>query len=262
VTEAEFEDLSDQKREGAGRMAVTARTEGTSRETPAIVTETATSPLVATESAATLHGTVDSVGSDHQGKHAASKLDAAERRDLAEPVKAGKELDHDFFADGDEGAFQAGHGTDDVARRSHPEVDIDPQVLAALQARRDQGRRWATWIFGLALLLLVWGVFSIFGQRSDDDSVASGGALGAGAPSSAAVATAALPTPVHTAAADTTMVFEEVPPVNTASKLAPGAGFGLKPVSTLETPPDLAPLRPPRGKKPPTARFPSTPDNQ
>lgn len=244
VAEAEFEDLSEEKREAAVRTAVTARTELSARETlqPAAPPAPAVQTLVDSSNATTSPSASDNGG---------------------EAPKAAKELDHDFFTEGDDGIFEAGHEPDEeAARRSRPDVDIDPRVVAALQARRDQGRRWATWIFGLAFILLAWGIFAIVGRGPDEEPAvagvaASGPTPGVSIPQGSATASA---TP---AVLDTAPVFEEVPPVSSsASKPPVGVGLGVKPAPGLETPPDLAPLRPTRGKKPPTARFPSTPDNQ
>jgi hypothetical protein len=240
VAEAEFEDLSAEKREDRVSTAATPRTDVASRETPPTVVATAAMAGAAAETST-----------------ATTSRSAA---DKPAEIHKGKELDHDFFAEGDDGVFDAGHPEDDVARRSRPDVDVDPQVLAALQARRDQGRRWATWIFGLALLLLVWGIFAVVGRGPTDEPVSSGDASAVAPPSSIPSSASALTVPPATA--ETTVAFDDVAPATSVSKLPFGAGVGVKPASSLDSPPELGPLRPVRGKKPPTARFPSTPENQ
>lgn len=174
--------------------------------------------------------------------------------------KAGKEaLDHDFFADGDDGNYE-GHPDDEAQPR--PDVDIDPRVLAALQARREQGRRWATWIVGVALLFVVWGVVAVIGRSGSEDTVAAQGIATNVPTAPALVNSPSALTPAPTA--EPVVTFEEVPPLASTAKapIAPTFGKGLGPMPS-GLPTELGPVRPaPRGKRPPTARFPSTPENQ
>lgn len=175
-------------------------------------------------------------------------------------TKPAKEaLDHDFFADGDEGNFEE-HTDDEALPR--PDVDIDPRVLAALQARREQGRRWATWIVGLALLFVLWGVVAVIGRSGSEDTVAAQGISTGASSAPALVSSPSALTPTPTA--EPVVTFEEVPPLASTAKspIAPMFGKGLGPMPS-GLPTDMGPVRPaPRGKRPPTARFPSTPDNQ
>ncbi len=243
VAEAEFEDLSADRHETAVRTAVTARTEISSRDTVASASEHVNPYPAVVAAAARPHGEND----DHDKPH--------------------KELDHDFFSEGDDGQFGA-EGDEELVRRSRPDVDIDPRVLAALQARRDQGRRWATWIFGVAFLLLIWGVISVVRREPEEETVAARGPAGT-APSllapvdpvggSASVERSEVSAP---SVAEPAPSFEEVvPPGGGARPLGSGM-LGAKPASSMDMPPALGPVPPARGKKPPTARFPSTPENQ
>lgn len=250
VPEAEFEDLSDKR--DVWRPKPQSVTSEPVRETSAARAEVAV-PKGAGVAAAT---PADAAVSEAAG--------AAPAENVVEmPPKAGKEvLDHDFFSDGDEGNYPA-HADDEAQPR--PDVDIDPRVLAALQARREQGRRWATWIVGAALLFVVWGVVAVLGRGSSEDSDPSDSAAGqaatAGGPAAPSSSSPLAMTPPPT---EPVVTFEEVPPLASTAK-APGAplvGKGLGPMPT-GLPSDLGPVRPlPRGKRPPTARFPSTPENQ
>lgn len=256
VAEAEFEDLPRHEREALARAA---STNEVARDVDEPVSRAPTS---------------DVATSTRETSVAPATIPAGERP-ASEPQqgtthKSGKELDHDFFAEGEQGAFELGRD-DEPHEKSRPEVDIDPQVLAALQARRDQGRRWAAWIVGVAVLLLVWGLFAVMSGDDEQAPVAAGGkqvntAAPVATPAPQPVEPAVTSTAVTTPPAEATEVatFEPVSTGSAAPKLppAPGAGPGVgaaKPAPGLETPP----LPKQSGsKKPPTARFPSTPEHQ
>lgn len=199
-----------------------------------------------------------------------------------DPEKADRLKDHiehdDFFAVGDEGSYDGGpsslHPRDD-AERMHPgaDVDLDPQVLASLHARREQGKRWATWVFGAALLVLLWGVVSVVNRDQEDQELADAepervtlGASSAatGVPVANPASNEVASQPTAATPAETT-VFEDVSlpaaPANFSSApkgFTPAQGAGLTPME----PPSPRGAAGRGGKKPPTARFPSTPEAQ
>jgi hypothetical protein len=143
------------------------------------------------------------------------------------------------------------------------DIEIDPQILAALQARREQGQRWVKWIVGAALLLLVWGIVTVGSRNSEE-----GGTVADTGNPVVAPPLQPLPPPPSTTMAEAVEtagdVFEDVSQP-AGSVVHGGAGGGPKGPTTGGAPPtplDIPPPSAPRSKKPPTARFPSTPDNQ
>lgn len=190
-------------------------------------------------------------------------------------------LEHDdFFREGEAGGYDEASRDateshrDSVLDRDSSEradIEIDPRVLAAIQARRTQGARWVKWTIGLALLLLSWGILK---WVRSDDAIAEDPKPAPVAPSTGAapaVTTPVTPEPVpdpefeeapapeSTVAADFTPATG-VTPRGTAPFSASPSPFGASPFGSG---PATSPRLPPsRGGKPPTARFPSTPENQ
>lgn len=179
-------------------------------------------------------------------------------------------LEHDeFFAEGDQGTYDGGPLSIPARRDSEPgkaeseaELEIDPRVLAALRLRREQNQRWVKGIVGVALLLLIWGVVVVVGRETtvEDEPVV----FTTAAPAPVALPAAA-PEPSTTGYGEVTaepaetIGFEEVPPQ--PATFTPGVRAPLNATGLPLSSDDARPL-PPRGKRPPTARFPSTPDMQ
>ncbi len=248
VPEAEFEDVSDEMRE---RAASRSSTMGGVEES-VVVSNGHVTPGVTKlppESSASL------------GSHT-SEL---ERK----PVKG--PLEHDeFFVEGDQGTYDGGpsslrdpevESAFDGPMEERADIEIDPQILAALQARREQGQRWVKWIVGAALLLLVWGIVTVGSRNSEEGATLADTGNSVVAPPLQPLPPP--PSPTTESAETAGDVFEDVSP--TAGSVGyGGAGVGPKGPSggAQPMPQDLPRAPAPRSKKPPTARFPSTPDNQ
>lgn len=179
-------------------------------------------------------------------------------------------LEHDeFFAEGDQGTYDGGprsipaeHDPEARKSESEAELEIDPRVLAALRLRREHNQRWVKGIVGVALLLLIWGVVVVVGRETPAEREPVVFSTAAAPPVASPVA---MPSPPATGYGEVSaepvdsLGFEDVSPQPTT--FTPGIR-GAQPSSALPAASDGARPLPPRGKRPPTARFPSTPDMQ
>jgi DNA-binding response OmpR family regulator len=282
VPEAEFEDVREAAELNPDRGSVAPETLPDGKSLPSRAPLPAVAPAAAAVSPKPSIEAEDSLGSEtvetgERHTRPSSKISAAAVGAIAAPGMA-DHLEHDdFFREG-EAYEEASHDgaelhPDSIVDRDssdRADIEIDPRVLAAIQARRAQGARWVKWTIALALLLLSWGI--VQWVRSDDDAVAEHPKAGAPEAPSAVAAPVVTATPVSEPEPEAE--FEETPaPASTVSvDFTPVSGATPRGSSSAGAPPfgsspfggtpAASPRSPSRSGKPPTARFPSTPENQ
>lgn len=177
-----------------------------------------------------------------------------------------------FFAKGEQGTYA--HGSD-RAPTSHPsedsgaDVELDPRVLSALTVRRGHGLRWAAFIVGAALLLCAYVLFGAFKSSTtrtqEPEPTARAEERSVVPPPPPPPAVTADVAPTHETESLSAEELSE-PESTAAESSAPSSPLvtpGLPGAGAVKAPAPRAKVDPlPRSHRPPTARFPTAPDNR
>jgi DNA-binding response OmpR family regulator len=266
-------------RTDTGWPVVALPVDGTSSKATPVAAQTTDSKSEVARTKDVAEAEFEEVGDSTSGRRAGAPHAAAAQTTKSDSSSTATQPGLDegsFFARGEQGAYSAGSDRAPTSRPSDEitDVELDPRVLSALTVRRGQGLRWAAFIVGAALLLCAYVLFGVF--RTTTTRAESPSAvlvdptppppppppLATTEPESTSEVTVASSDESSTdetssSGSDATSVVQPGGTSHATGGHPAGLGAGKPPIPAVSKPSTSTGT-----KRPPTARFPSAPENR